>query len=300
MSVARLVLVSLCCSFAGAQDPLLTYPPDFHDARAEVYKTIGNISLKLYIFNPPESGSSAPRPAIVFFFGGGWRAGSPSQFEGQCRRIASLGMVAITADYRVSSRHHSTVLDSVRDAKSAIRYVRQNASRLGIDPLRIAAGGGSAGGHLAAAAGIVPGLDEPGENTAVSSRPNALVLFNPVVVLGPLKGNEGLISEAAKRVLEGEEFQGVDAMAVSPSHHISKGDPPTIIFHGREDTTVPYASVEEFTRKMQAAGNRCELIGFDGQQHGFFNQRPGGNKYYDETLRDTETFLGSLGYLKSK
>lgn len=299
-SISRLLLVFYLCSLgAAAQEGPFRYPPDIPDARVEVYKTIGDTKLNLYIFNPPNNTPPASRAAIVFFFGGGWNYGSPTQFATQCRRLASLGMVAITADYRVLSRNNSTVADSVRDAKSAIRYVRQNAARLGIDPQRIAAGGGSAGGHLAAVTGIIPGLDEPAENHQISSRPDVLVLFNPVLVLAPTPDEEQF-TQVLSALAQRPEFKGVDSASVSPQHHVSKGDPPTIIFHGRADTTVPYATAEAFTRKMQGLGNRCELVGFDGQNHGFFNYSPSGNKYYDETLRRTEEFLASLGYLKSE
>ncbi len=273
---------------AMAQNSQLPYPPRFPDAKAEVYKRAGQASLSLYIFEPPTgAGKTPPRPAIVFFFGGGWRNGSPAQFEGQCRRLAALGMVAISADYRVSSRNQSTALDSIHDAKSAIRYVRRNAARLGIDPNRIAAGGGSAGGHIAAAAGVIEGLEEPGEDPSISSKPNALVLFNPAL---SLTGDGALSSRP--------EFAGVDPASVSPASHVSKGAPPTVIFHGKADNTVPYSTVEAYTKKSQSAGNRCELVGYDGQTHGFFNNRPG-NPFYGETLRAAEKFLVSLGYLAS-
>ena len=303
-----IALLFLCSLGASAQEGGLPYPPKMRDARVEVYKTIGDVKLNLYMFNPPESTPAARRAAIVFFFGGAWRGGSPAQFEAQCRHLASLGMVAITVDYRVSSRHHSTIADSVRDAKSAIRFVRDNALRLGIDPQRIAAGGGSAGGHIAAAAGVIPGLDEPSENQAISSIPNALVLFNPVVLLAPVAGDKELtqvvtqlreLPPLAPKPGDQGPLQGVDLASVSPWHHVSKNDPPTIILHGRADTTVPYLTVEAFAKKMRAFGNRCELAGFDGQNHGFFNYRPDGNKYYDETLGKAEDFLASLGYLKT-
>ena len=92
-------------------------------------------------------------------------------------------MVAMAAEYRVYSRHKARVVDCVADAKSAIRWVRKNADRLGIDPDRIASGGGSAGGHLAAAVGTLEEFDEPDEDSSISSCPNAMLLFNPALDL---------------------------------------------------------------------------------------------------------------------
>jgi acetyl esterase/lipase len=157
-------------------------------ARKEVYKRVGSTELALWIFEPA-AGPAKNRPAIVFFFGGGWSSGTPAQFEPQCRALAARGMVAITADYRVATRQQAKAADCVADAKSAVRWLRQNAARLGLDPDRIAAGGGSAGGHIAAAT-LVPGFDTEGEDKTVSCAPSALVLFNPALVLAPLEGLE--------------------------------------------------------------------------------------------------------------
>ena len=85
----------------------------------------------------------------------------------------------MTADYRVSSRHGTQVVHCVADGKSAVRWIRANAKRLGVDAERIAAGGGSAGGHVAACTGVISGLDAPDEDTSLSSVPNAMALFNP-------------------------------------------------------------------------------------------------------------------------
>ena len=252
------------------------------------------MKLTLSIFEPA-SGPKSGRPAIVFFFGGGWSSGSPAQFEQQCRHLAERGMVAITADYRVASRHQVKPVACVADAKSAMRWVRANATRLGIDPRRIAAGGGSAGGHLAAATATLPGLDEPGEDTRVSAVPDAAVLFNPALVLAPM---EGLALEGfGTRVPE--ERLGTKPENLSPAHHVKRGAPPTIIFHGTADTTVPFATAEAFARVMKAAGNRCELVAYDGQPHGFFNFGRQGGKY-PETLAATDAFLVSLGWLPAK
>jgi acetyl esterase len=273
------------------------YPPKFDGARIETYKTVGDTALTLHIFEPPATaaGPKTNRPAIVFFFGGGWTSGSPSQFEQHCRALAARGLVAITADYRVASRHQVKPIACVADAKSALRYVRTHAARLGLDPQRIAAGGGSAGGHLAAATATLPAFDEPSEDQKISATPNALVLFNPALVLAPLPGLE--LADFGSRVPA--ERMGTDPKNLSPAHHVKKGAPPTIIFHGKADTTVPYATAEAFTTAMKAAGNRCELVGTEGAQHGFFNYGRGDNSAYRATLAATDAFLVSLGWLSA-
>jgi acetyl esterase len=293
--LAALLLFALAPLAApAAEKGGFKYPPSFTGARTEVYKTVGDVKLTLSIFEPA-SGPKSGRPAIVFFFGGGWTNGSPAQFEQQCRHLAARGMVAITADYRVASRHQVKPVACVADAKSAIRWVRANAARLGIDPRRIAAGGGSAGGHLAAATAPQPGLDEPGDDTRVSAVPDAAVLFNPALVLAPM---EGLPLEGfGTRVPE--ERLGTKPENLSPAHHVKRGAPPMIVFHGKADTTVPYVTAEAFARVMKAAGNRCELVGYDAQPHGFFNLGRKDGKYA-ETLAAMDAFLVSLGWLQVK
>ena len=265
------------------------YPPQMEGARVEVYKTIGDTKLKLYSFGPAATTNAS---AIVFFFGGGWSKGSPQQFEEQCRYLAKRGMVAITANYRVETRQHVKPTQCLADARSAIRWVRANAARLGIDPNRIAAGGGSAGGHLAAATATISAFDEPGEDQKISATPNALVLFNPALVLAPMEGLN--LEDFAARVSE-ERF-GTKPENISPAHHIRAGVPPTIIFHGRADKTVPFVTAEAFAAKMKAAGNRCELVGYADQVHGFFNQEP----WLAKTIAEMDKFLVSLGWLPAK
>ena len=204
-------------------------------------------------------------------------------------------MVAITVDYRVKSRHNVKPVQCVSDAKSALRWVRANAAKLGIDPQRIAAGGGSAGGHLAASTAFLKDFDEPGEDTSVSAVPDALVLFNPALVLAPLAGYPFEVGGA--RVSE-ERF-GAKPEQISPAHHVKKGAPPTIIFHGKADTTVPYATAEAFTAEMAKAGNRCELVGFEKAGHGFFNiRKETGSGQGKDTVEGMVKFLKSLGYLE--
>ena len=111
-----------------------------------VYKMTPQRNLQLYIFDPAGWKASDTRPAMVFFHGGGWIGGSASQFFGQSANLARRGMVAISVGYRVSNRDKTSPFQSVRDAFSAMRWIRAHAKKLGINPTQIAAGGGSAGG----------------------------------------------------------------------------------------------------------------------------------------------------------
>lgn len=279
---------------AEAARPDKSYPPAIEGAKVETYKQVNGTDLKVWIFYPPnapQGGEKRGLPAIVFFFGGGWQGGSPKQFEPQSRHLASRGMIAIVADYRVATRQRVKPAECVADAKSCVRWLRENAGRLGIDPQRLAAGGGSAGGHLAAAVATLPGLDEPGEDASDSCVPDALVLFNPGLMMAPF-GSVEMKGFGAN--LTPERF-GCAPEAISPIHHVRKGLPPTLILHGRADTTVPYVTVEAFCAEMKKAGNRCELAGYDGMPHGFFNKTK-----YDETLAEADRFLTSLGYLPKK
>jgi len=248
-----------------------------------VYKTIGEVELKLHIFNPDGHSVSAKRPAIVFFFGGGWVGGSPSQFFAHCDYLSSRGMVAVSAEYRVKNKHKTSPRECVEDGKSAVRWLRQNAASLGIDANRIAAGGGSAGGHVAAATGTVKGFERAEEDKSISSRPNALVLFNPVYDNGPGGYGHDRVKDYWKKI--------------SPMHNISKSTPPTIVFLGTEDKLIPTATAEKYKKLMGEKGRRCDLHLYEGKGHGFFNYR-GDMKDYHQTVLETDKFLASLGYLK--
>jgi acetyl esterase/lipase len=180
-----------------------------------------------------------------------------------------------------------------------VRWVRAHAAELGIDPKRLAAGGGSAGGHVAACTGVIDGLDEKGEDAAVSSRPDALVLFNPVLMLDTAAfGKLGIPDGWIKRVQA--RFGQRDPGAISPFNHVDAGDPPTIIFHGQADTTVPFATAQHFADAMKQAGVRCELVGFEGAGHGFFNFGRGGGEAFYRTMAAADKFLDSLGYLEGE
>lgn len=281
LAITTAAVILLFAAAANTAEPT----PD----KLVTYKKVGDVELKLHVFNPKDSGATKDgkaaekRPAIVFFFGGGWINGSPSQFYPHCEYFASRGMVAISAEYRVQKTHGTSPRECVKDGKSAIRWIRQHADELGIDPDKLAAGGGSAGGHVAAAAGTLPGLNEEGEDTGVSCRPDALVLFNPVFDNGP--GGYGY-----DRVKDYWQ-------EISPLANIDEHAPPTIVFLGTKDQLVPVRAAEKYKQAMIDKGRRCDLHLYDDQRHGFFNPKNANGKYFNETVIEADRFLASLGFL---
>lgn len=247
------------------------------------YKKTKEAELTLQVHFPSDWKASDKRPAIVFFFGGGWTGGRVEQFEPQAKHLAARGMVAARADYRVKSRHNVTPKECVEDAKSAIRWVRQNAATLGVDPNRIVASGGSAGGHIAACTGCCPGLDAADEDNKVSSKPNAMVLFNPVL---RFDGVDSLMERIDKDEKLGK--------ALSPTLHLAKDTPPTLLFFGDQDRLL--AQGEEYFKKAKEVGCKAQIDVTKDVGHGFFNRPP----HLEQTLRLADEFLTALEYLPKK
>lgn len=248
----------------------------------QVYKEVDGRKLKLYVTKPDGWQKTDNRPAVVFFHGGGWVGGAPGQFTEHSKYLAERGMVAIQVEYRLLDRKsNDPPTQCVEDALDAMRWVRSHATDLGIDPNRIAAAGGSAGGHLAAYLGTVSV-----RQSGVSTKPNAMILFNPVYDNGP--GGWG-----TQRVKDRyTEF--------SPAHNISEDDPPHIVYLGSQDKLIPVATAENFQKKMKEAGVTSELRIYEGQGHGFFNHGKDNNRWYDATIEETDKFLTSLGWLEPK
>jgi acetyl esterase/lipase len=245
-----------------------------------VYKTVDGKSLHAYVSEPKADGKS--HPAIVFFHGGGWTGGSVGQFNHQSTELAARGMVAIGIEYRLIAKapSHESPQICVEDAKSAMRWVRSHAKELHVDPTRIVASGGSAGGYLAAAVALVPGWDDPADDMSISPKPEALVLFFPVLAANPGNGSARFGSEA-------------DLQKYSPETYISANMPPMIIEAGDADKLVKPEALRIFKDLCDKAGGHCQLDFYAGQPHGFANKEP----YNSLTLNVAIKFLKSLGYL---
>lgn len=282
--VVMIILTSMTYSQA-----LKDQPAALIVMKTKIYKTIRLTKLKLYIFQPTGCKEGDLLPAVVFFHGGGWAAGHASQFVPQCKYLAERGMVAISAEYRVRKRQGVMPFECVTDAKSAIRWVRKNAFQLGIDKNHIAAGGGSAGGHMAACAALIKDFDDIKEDLNISSVPNALVLFNPPLDVPEISH---ILPRKVIRALHNREKE------ISPIDNVSSGAPPTIIFHGTADDNVPFHQATRFCEEMKKYANHCEVVPFEGLGHGFFNYNNGKNPAFFATMESTVKFLTSIGYLK--
>ena len=232
---------------------------------------------------------------MLFFFGGGWNSGSPTQFVKYCELLSERGMVGIVADYRVKSRQGVQAKTCVEDALDALRYITKNATSLGIDPIRIGVGGGSAGGHLAASLGTI--------HSSNPSAPKVMALFNPATILAPISDDLsdaplGELEKMNARYQAKEEHLrtriGLEPVELSPFHHVASNSPPAIIFHGTNDKTVPYESAKLFASQLRKNGVFVDLKTYEGADHGFFNREP----YFSQTAKELEAFLLGLGWLE--
>ncbi|MBM3725826.1 MAG: hypothetical protein FJW40_10435 [Acidobacteria bacterium] len=251
--------------------------------RETVYKQTPQGELKIHLFFPEEWTRSDRRPAIVFFFGGGFVGGTPAQFFSKAGYFASRGLVAASAEYRVRNRHQTDPTASVEDCKSAIRWVRSNAGDLGVDAGRIIGGGGSAGATCVLAAALNKTLDSPKEDAGVSSRPDALVLYNPALEFQ---------EDRVKALFAGD---AVKARSMDPSALIAAGAPPMILIYGSNDPMM--AEARRFMAKSRGLGNRPAMYTAKGQGHGFFNDRADDPAWHPSVLYVSDAFLAGQKYL---
>jgi acetyl esterase/lipase len=246
------------------------------------YRTVGDRELTTLVFEPQADATAGDkqRPAVVFFHGGGWVGGQPRQFSPFARDLAARGAVCFSAEYRlIQDGNGVTPQDCLDDAVAMMRYVREHAELWNIDPGRIAVGGGSAGGHLAAS--LVTLIDEP------DLRPAALLLYNPALDLSE-DGWQG----GAKQVKKA----GGDPIAFSPAHHVDVPLPPTLIFHGSADPVITIEAIRRFRDRAAAVGSDITLDVFEGRGHGFFNvDRDTGD--FEQIVETSAAFLERHGLL---
>ncbi|MFP6884131.1 MAG: alpha/beta hydrolase, partial [Roseibacillus sp.] len=166
------------------------------EGKTYVYKEANGVSRELEIYFPKtKQGPKKPVPGIIMFHGGGWGGGTRDQFRYLCHYFSTRGLVAATVTYKLAPKARTEKAKStesrkrvcITDAKSAIRWYKQNAEELGIDPRKIVAGGGSAGGHISLLATTTPGLNDPNDPKGYDTSVAAYLLFNPALSAGDAK-----------------------------------------------------------------------------------------------------------------
>lgn len=250
--------------------------------QAFVFRRIDSFSLSLEVYRPRDWSERDQRPCVVWFFGGGWEVGVPRQYSRHAAALARIGVVSVTPDYRVRSRHgrETTPFDSLEDARAAMDWVRSHADELGIDPHRIAAAGGSSGGHLALSCAALKGA-------GVDCVPNALILFNPV--------SDFEIPYVERMT---NKLDRVRLREISPLHQMQEPLPPTIIFHGTSDAIVPFRTSEALvTRAKELGSQSITLIPYRGRGHEFHLAGAASRREFKKSLSEIEEFLRSLGWL---
>jgi len=264
------------------------YITSVHDSF--VYHQVGKFSLKAYVFQPVADGKR--HPAILLFHGGAWRLGNASWTFGRAKEFAADGMVAICIEYRLANNGLSPI-EGVEDACAAFAWARAHADKFGIDTKRVAGYGISAGGHLVAAAALLPVVN--GKKVSDDSRPNALMLYSAALNIAHDPYFDALMKDKG------------DPAAYSPSEFINKKLPPTLIIEGEKDSIVFAKDAQAFHDAAIKVGAKCELHIYPGVGHLLTRNLKIQYKDFDPDPADQadahqreDDFLYTLGYTKNK
>ena len=228
------------------------------------YGTGGDRNLHLDLYLP--RGRTKPTPAILFIHGGAWKGGQRSDMKFYCVKFAEKGYVTATVTYRLTGE--APFPAAVQDVKCAVRWLRANADKYKVDPKRIAVSGNSAGGHLSMMIGYSddPSLEGRGGHPGVSSRVCAVVNFyGPTDLTTEFAKKQGVL----KDFMDGKTFdEAPDAYKLaSPLLHLTKDDPPTLIFHGTIDSTVPIGQADQLADKLKNLGIDYVYERYEGWPH---------------------------------
>lgn len=282
--IIQSVLVLLAV-FCNAQDSEVTVTRMY-------YKEVGNSKLYVDVFFTESSMQKKDNTAIAFFHGGGWVFGDPSEFNEACKRYARKGYITFTFQYRLSRNADGTYphpeitpVESVKDARSAIRWLREKSTEWNVHPDKIVVGGQSAGGQLALSTALIDSVNENTDNLNISPVPNALLLYS---------SNVNTI-EAWIDMLLGK--RRTEIWSISPYHNLKKPMPPVIVFRGdMDDQVLPYIA-GMFKNKMAELGNYYEEYVYRGRKHYLGEGNEKYARYFDEEiLEKTDAFLTKFGF----
>lgn len=263
-----------------------------------VYCQRGNRKLLLDIFSPAQKAKDK-RAAILIIHGGGWRSGDRSLHYTLAQRLAALGYVCITPEYRLSTE--ALYPAAIHDIKAAIRWVRKNADKYGIDTSMIVASGHSAGGELAAFMGATNGLkifDGEGCNNTTSSKVNAVIDIDGTLAFIHPESGEGDDSKRVSAATHWFGYSKTDNPAVwkeaAPLTHVSPNTPPSLFINS--SVARMHAGREDFIRVLNQYGIPSSVKTFEGSPHSFIFFNP----WFDSTVTIINDFLKRTFVKKGK
>ncbi len=273
---------------AQQQDPPLRIPANVEVKKDLVYAKYGSREMHLDLYLP--ASGSGPFPAVVYIHGGGWKNGNKMAFSRQAAHMASKGFAGACIEYRLSGEAKWPA--AIHDSKAAVRWVRANAKTYNIDPDRIGAAGGSAGGHLVALLGTTAerkDFEGNGGNGGVSSKVSAAAAFNPAVDLvsfGKHAAGDGV--NAVSEFL-GKSYADAPKLweMATPITHVNGSSAAFLFLHGTADATVPMQQSLDMRDKLKAAGVYADIFKAEGAAHGFFNRPP----WFEPTLKKMDEFF---------
>ena len=249
VSGVLVVLLAGCASATPTGQPTGSSEPV--EPSIQTYREVDGQSLKAYLFEPAGQSRSS-RAAILLFHGGGWSSGGADWTFDRARRFASIGLVSISIEYRLSEGV-VTPIEALSDACHAFHWVRQNHRRLRVNARRVAGYGVSAGGQLIAAAATL-GCGNS-EGSLANGGPDMLVLWSPAL---DVSGDRWF-----DKLLQGRAL----AQDYSPVELVGAQIAPTSIVLGEADTLTPLTGTRRFCEAVQATGARCDLNAYPGLGH---------------------------------
>jgi len=273
------MLVSLLAALApaalavAAEDP---FPP-----RVQTYKRLGDVSLDVHLTFPSDGTPARPRPVAVLFYGGGWGVNAVESGVPLAHYLADRGFAVVQPDLREPGTSAGPIqVGQAEDGRSAVRWVRAHAPELGVDPERLVVFGASSGGHVAASTMMARAADAETADLGVSTVPQAMVLFNPILDLESehFVTDLGLGSETAARL--------------SPLRHLGAESPPSLVLFGSEDPILSHG--QAWWQKAGRVGARAERYLAEGEGHGFHATSP----QRERALLAVDGFLASLGFVE--
>ena len=258
-------IVCIAWSLAAQTSPAV--PPDVKLERDVVYATPGGESLALDIATPASGGK---HPAILCIHGGGFRAGNRAGYVPVCIRLAQHGYVAATVTYRLAPK--SPFPAAVQDVKEAVRWMRANAAKYGIDSDHIGVTGQSAGGTLVLMLGLTANVPEfeAGGNLNQSSKVQCVVGYYGATDFTRSYGHSVDAAEVLPLYLGGDvEHARAAHIRSSPLYWVTPDAAPVLSIHGTKDRYVEFAQSLWLKEKMDAVGVPFELETMEGADHGF-------------------------------